>query len=453
MSIQLVVGNTDVKAVSFQLTCDAGIELSGEFNVNDEEDPPVWGVIMDLPVGDCSIAITASDDNGEPLCTGSGDFTVVPNETVKVSLVLTCIVEPVDESGNVEIDATFETVVDNQCPDLFFFNAVPDEVPAAGSSITVLAKDPDGDPLSIELAATNGSFVDPSSPATTYTCDDAVGEQTLFVIVGDGDCQKMKSFQVTCEEAESPCVSLPGCELVWADEFDGDSVDTSKWELQTGDGTELGIPGWGNNELQWYTEDNATVGGGVLTIQAREESVGGYAYTSSRLRSLGRGDWTYGRFEMRARLPEGQGLWPAFWMLSSDPSIYGVWAASGEIDIMESIGSEPERVFGTIHYGDTFPGNLFSSTSTFLPPGTEGDFHEYAVEWREGEIRWYLDGALYSVRNDWFSTGGPFPAPFDVDFHLLLNLAVGGNLPGSPDATTVFPQEFVIDYVRVYQQP
>ena len=252
------------------------------------------------------------------------------------------------------------------------------------------------------------------------------------------------------------CAELPGCALVWSDEFDGNAVDLSKWTFQLGDGSEVGLPGgWGNNELQYYTEDNATVENGLLTITAREESVApGFDYTSTRIRSLAKGDWTFGRMEMRAKMPIGQGMWPAFWMLSSDTSIYGTWAASGEIDIMEYIGSEPNRIFGTIHYGASFPGNIFSSTDYFLPSGTfADDFHVYAIEWELGEIRWYLDGVEYASRDNWFSTGGPFPAPFDVDFHLLLNLAVGGNLPGPPDATTAFPQEFVIDYVRVYQVP
>jgi beta-glucanase (GH16 family) len=255
--------------------------------------------------------------------------------------------------------------------------------------------------------------------------------------------------------AAAQCDALPGCVLVWSDEFDGAEVDLSKWTFQLGDGTEVGLPGgWGNNELQYYTTDNATVAGGFLTITAEEESVAGYDYTSSRLRSLGKGDWTYGRMEMRARMPIGQGLWPAFWMLSSDPSIYGPWAASGEIDIVEYTGDQPNRIFGTIHYGASFPGNVFSSTDYFLPGGTfNDDFHVFAIEWEPGEIRWYVDGILFAMRDSWFSTGGPFPAPFDVDFHLLLNLAVGGNLPGPPDATTVFPQEYVIDYVRVYQIP
>ncbi|MEM6797579.1 MAG: glycoside hydrolase family 16 protein, partial [Acidobacteriota bacterium] len=231
--------------------------------------------------------------------------------------------------------------------------------------------------------------------------------------------------------ARAQCAEIEGCVLVWSDEFDGTQVDLSKWTFQLGDGSEVGLPGgWGNNELQYYAEENATVADGMLTITAREESLApGFEYSSARMRSLGKGDWTFGRMEMRAKMPIGQGLWPAFWMLSSDPSIYGVWAASGEIDIMEYIGSEPDKIFGTIHYGASFPGNVFSSTDTFLPSGTfADDFYVYAIEWEFGEIRWYLDGVEYTRRNSWFSSGGPFPAPFDVDFHLLLNVAVGGNL-------------------------
>ena len=247
------------------------------------------------------------------------------------------------------------------------------------------------------------------------------------------------------------CETIPDCELVWSDEFDGQVVDQSKWEFQNGDGTQFGIPGWGNNELQWYSPANASVANGVLTIQAREQSVGSYDYTSTRMRTLGLGDWTYGRFEMRARLPVTQGMWPAFWMLSSVPD-YGSYAATGEIDIMESRGSNPEEIFGTIHYGGASPNVVSSGGTTMLPAGTATDFHVYAIEWKAGQIRWYVDGQLYSEKFSWFSTGGVYPAPFDVDFHLLLNLAVGGSFGGNPDNTTVFPQDYVIDYVRVYQR-
>lgn len=250
------------------------------------------------------------------------------------------------------------------------------------------------------------------------------------------------------------CSFDPDCPLVWADEFDGDQLDLSKWTYMIGNGQLFGLPGWGNNELQYYTNVNDTVANGVLRIEGRNESLGGYNYTSTRIRSLGKGDWTYGRFEMRAKLPVGQGAWPAFWMLPSDSSIYGTWAASGEIDIVESTGDNPDRVFGTLHYGGPFPQNTFNGNSTFLPAGEGGtEFHEYAVEWQNGEIRWYIDDQLYAIQNAWFSTAASFPAPFDVDFHLLLNLAIGGNLPGNPDGTTQFPLVYEIDYVRVYELP
>jgi beta-glucanase (GH16 family) len=248
------------------------------------------------------------------------------------------------------------------------------------------------------------------------------------------------------------CDRIRTCELVWADEFEGSEVDTSKWELMLGTGTNYGLPaGWGNSERQYYQAENATVAEGFLTITAKEETVGSNSYTSARMRTLGMGEWTYGRMEMRARLPIGQGLWPAFWMLPSDLR-YGGWAASGEIDIMEYVGHEPEWAYGTIHYGARWPNNSFSQSGYELPNGTfHDDFHVLAVEWERGEIRWYVDDTHYGTKAEWFSTDGPFPAPFDVDFHLLLNLAVGGNWPGPPDSTTSFPQELAVDYVRVYQ--
>ncbi|SDL36230.1 Por secretion system C-terminal sorting domain-containing protein [Catalinimonas alkaloidigena] len=250
-----------------------------------------------------------------------------------------------------------------------------------------------------------------------------------------------------------PPLAAQDYQLVWADEFDADTVDQTKWSFQLGDGTDVGLPaGWGNNELEYYRAENATVADGMLTITAKQESFEGYDYTSARLRTLGKGDWTFGRMEMRAKLPVGQGIWPAFWMLPSD-SPYGGWAASGEIDIMEYTGDEPNRAFGTLHYGGPWPNNVYSGNDFFLTEGTFPEaFHVFAIEWEYGAIRWYVDDSLYATQTDWYSTAGPYPAPFDVDFHIVLNLAVGGNLPGNPDESTVFPQQYMIDYVRVYQK-
>lgn len=257
---------------------------------------------------------------------------------------------------------------------------------------------------------------------------------------------------VASSPVAAQCERIARCELVWADEFDGSAIDPDKWVFQLGDGSEVGLPsGWGNNERQYYQRENAVVEGGLLTITAREEAVSGFSYTSARLRTLGLADWKYGRFEMRARLPIGQGLWPAFWMLPAGEA-YGGWAASGEIDIMEYIGSEPEQVLGTLHFGRPWPNNAFSGHEYQLPNGTFSDgFHVFAIEWQPGEIRWYVDDTHFATQTEWFSSGGAYPAPFDRGFYLLLNLAVGGNLPGPPDASTEFPQELVVDYVRVYQ--
>ena len=254
-----------------------------------------------------------------------------------------------------------------------------------------------------------------------------------------------------------PEATPDGWNLVWADEFDGDALDESKWEFQIGDGCAEGICGWGNGEFQNYARANAEVSGGTLKITARQAIAGDdTTYTSSRIRTLGMGDWTYGRFEVKAKLPTGQGLWPAIWLLFSEDT-YGGWAASGEIDIMEAIGSEPGEVFGTLHYGGEFPGNVFSGEPFQLSGDAlfNEDFYVFVTEWEEGEIRWYINNVLYQTQtsDDWFTTGSDDPAaPFNHPFHMILNVAVGGNLPGAPSPDTFFPQTMEVDYVRVYQR-
>lgn len=255
-------------------------------------------------------------------------------------------------------------------------------------------------------------------------------------------------------------VTIPGGDLapdslwtlVWADEFDGTQLDPSRWSFQVGDGCDIDLCGWGNNELQWYQPQNVTVSGGFLTITARPESVGGRSYTSARIRTLGKGDWRYGRIDVRARLPTGRGLWPAIWMLPSE-NRYGGWAASGEIDIVELVGHEPDRVHGTLHYGGEWPDNVYSGAPFVLQTGSFADrFHTFTLEWEEGVFRWYVDGVHYQTQTDWYSSGAPYPAPFNQPFHLVMNVAVGGDWPGSPDARTVFPQSMVVDFVRVYER-
>ncbi len=235
--------------------------------------------------------------------------------------------------------------------------------------------------------------------------------------------------------------------VVWADEFSGTSLDVTKWNYQTGDGCAEGICGWGNSELQSYQEGNVAVSNGTLKITAKKERTRGSKYTSGRINSKAKGDFTYGRFEASIKLPLGDGLWPAFWMLSTN-EVYGGWPQSGEIDIMEFVASDPSRILGYIHYGDLYPNNQSQGNTYTLQNGVFPDaFHEFAIEWEPGEIRWFMDGTLYSVKKT--SDVDPFFWPFDQDFHFLLNVAVGGNLGGTVNET-MLPATMEVDYVRVY---
>jgi len=249
-------------------------------------------------------------------------------------------------------------------------------------------------------------------------------------------------------------VSL-GQTLVWSDEFDGSSVDTTKWEFMIGNGAEYGNPGWGNNELQYYTArpENANVTGGMLHITARQESYQGFNYTSARLRTLNKADFLYGRMEARIKLPSTPGIWPAFWMLPTN-SPYGGWAASGEIDIMESVNFA-DTIYGSIHFGGNWPNNTHLTCTRTGAIDYSLDFHRYAIDWQPGLIRWFIDDVAYCTRgaSQWFSSAAPGDpdAPFDQMFHFLLNVAVGGNFPGNPNGSSQFPQQMIVDWVRVYQ--
>ena len=257
-----------------------------------------------------------------------------------------------------------------------------------------------------------------------------------------------------------------GRHLLWSDEFDGDAPDPTKWRYELGnwkldaDGNYV-TNGWGNNEQEYYTDSNASVQNGILTIAARKEHCsdavqGEYEYTSARLSTQNLFSVCGGRIEVRARCDAGKSLWPAIWMLPED-SVYGGWAASGEIDIMEGWGSTPEKICGTIHFGDVWPGNTYLTGEYSFPAGeSTAGWHIYAVEWEPEEIRWYVDDRLYSTQRDWYSAGHAYPAPFNQKFYLILNLAVGGHFDGvdgiyaDPSVFADGEKHFDIDYVRVY---
>jgi beta-glucanase (GH16 family) len=245
-------------------------------------------------------------------------------------------------------------------------------------------------------------------------------------------------------EAQEPA----GWDLAWADEFaqaDGSAPDPTKWGYDTGGS------GWGNNELQYYTNrrENSRIEDGKLVIEARAENFGGRAYTSARLLTKGKAAWTHGRIEARIQIPKGQGIWPAFWMLGTNIDAVN-WPNCGEIDIMENIGSFPSTVHGTVH-GPGYSGASGIGGSYVLPGALLGDgFRTYAVEWSEERIRWFLDGQPYfTLTPAQLPAGSPWV--FNSPHFLLLNIAVGGNWPGNPDATTAFPQRMRVDYVRVYR--
>ncbi len=245
--------------------------------------------------------------------------------------------------------------------------------------------------------------------------------------------------------------------LVWSDEFDGAAgagVDRSRWTFDVGGG------GWGNEELETYTDRTANAsldGSGNLVIAANHETFTGpdgiqRLYTSARLKTQGLFAHGYGRFEGRMQIPYGQGLWPAFWLLGADISTVG-WPACGEIDIMENIGREPSMVHGSLHapQGATGHGSTTGAFALPAPNRFADDFHVFAVEWEPNQVRFYVDGNLYLTR-----TPVDLPAGtrwvFDHPFFVILNVAVGGTWPGSPDATTTFPQWMRVDYVRVYSR-
>ena len=299
----------------------------------------------------------------------------------------------------------------------------------------------------------------------TYSC----GARVAWVMANLGQDQTSaciyvsNEFPTTCTYNVQNCDTATNCggdvivqntnpscpKLTWSDEFSGNALDTTKWSYQTGDGCSEGLCGWGNNENQWYQSDNVKVSNGRLVIEARTEAVGGKQYSSGRIRTKGLADFQYGRLEASIKIPTGQGIWPAFWMLPTQ-QVYGGWPMSGEIDIMEAIGREPTKTFGTLHYGPAWPNNKHQGSAVELLNNEifADKFHEFAIDWTPGKITWSMDGASYLTLTKDTVT----PWPFNEQFHFLLNVAVGGSWPGNPDGTSTFPQQMQVDYVRVYDR-
>ena len=269
---------------------------------------------------------------------------------------------------------------------------------------------------------------------TAYSADNKSAELskqvTVVVGTGPGEYQGVQSY--------------PGMNLVWRDEFDGTSLNPAFWTFETGNGTD----GWGNKELQYYRQENTNVKDGLLTITAKKERFGGREYTSSRIKTQDKKTFKYGRIDMLAKLPKGQGIWPALWMLGNNISTVN-WPLCGEIDMMEMIGGGAGRdntSHGTLHYDNN--GHMMTGKSFTLPSGIFNDkFHLFSLVWTSSSIKWMVDNEeFYAV-----DISSPAFNEFHNQFFLIFNVAVGGNWPGSPNDATSFPQQMMVDYVRVFQ--
>ncbi|WP_440081382.1 ricin-type beta-trefoil lectin domain protein [Streptosporangium sp. LJ11] len=283
----------------------------------------------------------------------------------------------------------------------------------------------------------------------------ALGSATLVPSPAGAQATAARSTAAQPAAQRALAAPAPG-PLVWSDEFNaasGAGPDTTKWRRDVGGG------GWGNNERQYYTAGNENIahdGAGNLVITARKGNPAGLGcwygsceYTSGKLTTAATFTRAYGRFEARMKLPRGKGMWPAFWMLGTGGA---QWPANGEIDIMENVGSVPGQVLGSLH-GPGYSGGNPLSGSYNLPAGQAfaDAFHTFTVDWEPGAVTWYVDGVQYSRKTPADTRGNPWV--YDHPFFMILNLAVGGNWPGSPDASTTFPQQLTVDYVRVYAPP
>jgi len=272
---------------------------------------------------------------------------------------------------------------------------------------------------------------------------------TIQTATGIGTIRNDDTYVFIPEDGYITPESYTGYELVWGDEFDGSSLNTDDWNYEIGTGS----GGWGNNELQYYTDRavNSRVSDGRLTIEAHAESYQGSPYTSARLTTQGKETVTFGRVDIRAILPEGQGIWPALWMLGSNITSVG-WPHCGEIDVMELVGHEPHKVHGTAHWGPQ--GNTWSyndGEAYTLSGGSKysDEYNVFSIIWEPNSIKWMVnDTEYYSINPN--NVNGNYP--FNGDFFFIFNIAVGGNWPGSPDNTTSFPQQMIVDYIRVFQE-
>jgi len=336
-------------------------------------------------------------------------------------------------------------------------------------AVTIFVESEDG-------SAEAGTDYEPISTAITFA-PGSVQESYRLNLLGDEDSEIDETFMVSItnvtgatlgtasvnitiqnDDRGNGVVIIPssgyttpteydGMNLIWSDEFDEEQINSSNWTFEIGNGSS----GWGNNELQFYTRENTSLVEGNLVIEARAEPFNGFNYTSSRIISQNKFEFTHGRVDIRAVLPQGQGIWPALWMLGENINTVG-WPRCGEIDVMEIVGHQPAKTHGTVHYADPAGNHIFKGDEISLTGGEifADEFHVFSILWEEDRIQFFMDDQLYyTVTPAFLGTSNPYP--FNDPFFFIMNVAVGGNWPGSPDSTTTFPQHMIVDYFRVFQ--
>jgi beta-glucanase (GH16 family) len=348
------------------------------------------------------------------------------------------------------------------------YRFVIDVYPVSSSAITVNYTTKDGTAVSgTDYAPVSGMLTIPAKAYSGYidvivTADSLRQDDQTFTLELSSPANSTLSETHATGTIQNPGTYLPidnsgytsaasytGMTLVWSDEFNGKTLNSSNWTYETGGG------GWGNSELEYYTNsvNNTFLTGGYLVIEARKETIGTNNYTSARLKTEDKKTFTYGRIDIRARLPKGQGLWPALWMLGNNISQTGYgWPACGEIDIMELLGQNPQKIYGTVHWGIAGQSNHPSSGGNYSISAGDfsSSFHVFSLQWDSTKMDILLDDAVYKTvyKTDMGST---YYSIFEKPFFFVFNVAVGGSWPGNPNSSTSFPQRMIVDYVRIYQ--
>ncbi len=270
-------------------------------------------------------------------------------------------------------------------------------------------------------------------------CDAPAG----YVSNSNDDNDNPNKSSIIPTKGYSTPMTYPNLKIVWSDEFNGTSLDEKFWNYELGNNN-----GWGNNELQFYKKENTTVKDGYLIIQAKIESAGSQSFTSSRLTTQGKYNFKYGRVDIRAALPKGQGLWPALWMLGKNINAVG-WPKCGEIDIMEMIGGsgKDNTTYGTVHWDNKGSHAQYGGNTKLISGVFNDEFHVFSIIWDEKKIVWYLDDKKFHE----IDTTPAELSEFQEEYFFIFNLAVGGDWPGRPDGSAIFPQQLVVDYIRVFQ--